>query len=74
MIFHNTSNDINIGNIINFCSIKNNDELDKSIYLKSFLRSNIADVNDLTFYNNLNYPIETKSNYILTNEKLSKKS
>ena len=73
MIFHNTSNDINIGNIINFCSIKNNDELDKSIYLNNFLRSNIADVNDLTFYNNLNYPIETKSNYILTNEKLSKK-
>ena len=72
MIFHNTSKDINIASIVDSCDIKIN-KIDKTINLDNFLRSNIADINDLTFYNNINYSVETKSNYILTSEKLSKK-
>ena len=68
MHFYHLNSNITIGDIVDTCDLKHGD-LDRSILISKFLRSSIASVNDLTFYNNSKYSNRTRSNFILTTEK-----
>tara|TARA_Y200000002_G_C22615085_1_gene635627 strand:+ start:1 stop:972 length:972 start_codon:yes stop_codon:yes gene_type:complete len=68
MHFYHLNSNITIGDIVDACDLKHGD-LDRSILISKFLRSSIASVNDLTFYNNSKYSNRTRSNFILTTEK-----
>ena len=68
MHFYHLNSNITIGDIVDACDLKHGD-LDRNILISRFLRSSIASVNDLTFYNNSKYSNRTRSNFILTTEK-----
>lgn len=69
MSFYHTNLNISIGDVINICDIEN-DNLDKNFILNSFVRTDIAEKEDLTFISSNKYDFNSNAQFIVTNKKL----
>jgi UDP-3-O-[3-hydroxymyristoyl] glucosamine N-acyltransferase len=75
MSFYHTNSNVSIGNILDLCDIANlNLNLDRDKTLRSFLRADIATIDDLSFYTNNKYSLITDAKYIIGNKELIKKN
>ena len=70
MSFYSTNSNISVGDIVDICNLEAN-EFDKKDSLRSFVRPDIANTNDLTFVSSNKYSQSTDAKYIITNKKLS---
>ena len=70
MSFHHTNSNINIGDIVDLCSLTI-DGLDRNFKLRNFLKPELADVDDLSFVSNSKYAKKTNAKHIITTKNLS---
>ena len=70
MPFYHTNPNISIADIVSICNLKNTN-LDDKMKLGSFVRPNVADFDDLTFFSSKKYSSASNAKYIVTSNKLS---
>ena len=69
-MFYHSNLDICITDILNLCNIKS-DNTNQKIKIDSFVRSDIASKNDITFVTSNKYSANTKAMFVVTSKKLS---
>ena len=70
MSFYHTNLNISIADVARICNL-NNINLDDKFKLGSFVRPNVADFDDLTFFSSNKYSSASNAKYIITSNKLS---
>ena len=71
MSFYHTNSDVSIGDVLDICEISNLN-LDRNKVFCSFLRSDIATSDDLSFFTNNKYIFPTDAKFIITNKTINK--